>query len=145
MWKNYIQSIAPEHIFHPPANRSRIEAVQNEFNISLPEALIQFYQESNGVEEPFGFHLIWPIEKLRDENQFFRTNLTYRELFMPFDHLLFFSDAGNGDLFAFAISGNNVIEREEIYVWNHEDDSRSWIAPNLKVFLKRWTNGDISV
>lgn len=34
---------------------------------------------------------------------------------MPFEPLIFFSEAGNGDLFAISMRGDH-----EVYVWNHE-------------------------
>jgi len=68
----------------------------------------------------------------------------YRDRYMPFDHLLFFSDAGNGDVFGYAII-NGVIQTSRIYVWNHEDDSRSCVAPSLKYFIKGWITDEISI
>ena len=52
---------------------------------------------------------------------------------MPFDNLFFFSDAGNGDLFCYSILKNGIIEKTDIYVWNHEDDSRTWAAASLNI------------
>ncbi|CAI8713500.1 Alpha/beta hydrolase [Bacillus sp. IT-79MI2] len=31
------------------------------------------------------------------------------------------------------------------YVWNHEDDSRTWVAPSLKQFIEWWSDGTISI
>ncbi|GAF66904.1 ABC transporter substrate-binding protein [Bacillus sp. TS-2] len=64
---------------------------------------------------------------------------------MQFDYLLFFEDAGNGDLFGYAITKKGTIERNDIYVWNHEDDSRMWISASLKDFIKGWLTGEIAV
>ena len=60
------------------------------------------------------------------------------------DNLLFFIDAGNGDLFGYFIN-NGKVESEEIYVWNHEDSSQRVVAPSLKEFIKGWYSGEISV
>lgn len=40
---------------------------------------------------------------LNKDNLFFRTFGDYKDIYMPFDHLLFFSDNGCGDLFGFKI------------------------------------------
>jgi len=64
---------------------------------------------------------------------------------MPFNHLLFFGDAGNGDQFAFSIHADGKIYRPDVFVWNHEDDSRTWIAPSLKTFFEWWSAGRISL
>ncbi|WP_162255066.1 hypothetical protein [Paenibacillus sp. Soil522] len=36
----------------------------------------------------------------------------------------FFADAANGDQFAFPILNGKIVKKD-IYVWNHEDDSRT--------------------
>ena len=38
----------------------------------------------------------------------FRANADFAELYMPFDALLFFADAGNGDQFAYAIQAGAI-------------------------------------
>ncbi|PEE41435.1 SMI1/KNR4 family protein [Bacillus pseudomycoides] len=73
-----------------------------------------------------------------------QTNQEISGLYMPFDCLLFIADAGNGDLFAYSIL-NGSIQKDDIYVWNHENDSRTWVAPSLKKFIKWWSDGTISV
>jgi len=59
---------------------------------------------------------------------------------MPFDGIVFFADAGNGDQFGISLSGS-----QEIYVWNHEDDSRAWVAPTILGYLQEWMTGRLTV
>ena len=59
---------------------------------------------------------------------------------MPFSGLVFLADAGNGDQFFLSLSGN-----QEVYVWDHENDSRTWVAPTVLVFLKAWMSGDLAI
>lgn len=89
--------------------------------------------------------LIWSTTQMVKDNLFFRNFEDYKDIYMPFDHLFFFSDAGNGDLFAYAILKNGTIEKTDIYVWNHEDDSRTWVASSLEQFIEGWVTGKISV
>jgi len=63
---------------------------------------------------------------------------------MPFDCLLFFADAGNGNQFAYLIL-NGEIRRNDVFVWNHENDSRVWVASSMKQFIEWWLNGTINV
>ena len=60
---------------------------------------------------------------------------------MPFGPLLFFADAGNGDLFALL----SRIDRSDVFAWNHEDDSRTWVAPSLAKYLKWLLTGQIKL
>ena len=62
--------------------------------------------------------------------------------YMPFNNLLFFADAGNGDKFGFPISLDGTI-RKDVFAWNHEDDSRSWCAPSLRTFIQWWHEGKV--
>ena len=62
---------------------------------------------------------------------------------MPFDALLFFADAGNGDQFAFPITATAA--RDDVFVWDHENDSRSWYAASLKSYLESWLTGSRAV
>ena len=55
-----------------------------------------------------------------------RTSVDFRKLYVPFDGLVFFAAAGDGDQFALLLSGNH-----EVYIWNQEDDSRRRIASTV--------------
>ena len=74
------------------------------------------------------------------DNVELRTTPTFAELYMPFDPLLFFADAGNGDQFAFVVQPPG---RDHVFAWNHEDDSRNWVAPGLAEYLTWWLDGRI--
>jgi hypothetical protein len=67
-----------------------------------------------------------------------------QNLIHAFEGLLFFADAGNGDQFAFAVAGGQV-RRSDIFVWNHEDDSRTWLAKDLREYLEGWISGRITI
>jgi hypothetical protein len=49
------------------------------------------------------------------------------------EHLLVFGDRGNGDLYCFPITPEGV--RNEVFLWDHEDDSVSYQASSLREFL----------
>lgn len=141
-WREFIQSLIKDYVFHPPATLFQLKKAEFQLGILLPAALKQLLQETNGVEESSGMGVIWSIEKIVNHNLDVRKTRSCREIYMPFDHLLFFADAGNGDQFAFPIV-NGQIRHKGIYVWNHEDDSRSWVAPSLDVYLEWWLGGVI--
>ncbi|MED4455006.1 SMI1/KNR4 family protein [Metabacillus fastidiosus] len=144
MWKNYIHSISKEYNFRDPAVESEITQIKEELNVELPEKLLGLYDETNGVFDRFDDSLIWSTQQIVEENLFYRNDEEYKNIFMPFDHLLFFAPAGNGDLFGYAIL-NGHIQKDDIYVWDHEDDSRRWIASSLEEFIKGWITSEISI
>ena len=87
---------------------------------------------------------MWPLDRIINDNIEFRTTKAFSELYMPFDNLLFFGDAGNGDQFAYPITAGRI-RRPDVFAWNHEDDSRMWVAPSLGKYIEWVGNGKISL
>jgi hypothetical protein len=143
-WKEHIAAICSEATFSEPADEQALLAAETRLSMRLPESLRELLAESNGVLGEYELALIWPIERIVADNRTFRECESFRTLYMPFDGLLFFADAGNGDQFAFAVAGGQV-RRPDIFVWNHEDDSRTWLARDLGDYLEGWISGRIAI
>jgi hypothetical protein len=77
------------------------------------------------------------VEELIAQNQLFRRNAEYSDLYMPFDCLLFFGGEGNGDQFGYRILGGRIHETSFIYEWDHESDNRVWFATDLTDYFRR--------
>jgi hypothetical protein len=144
MWRDILQKLSEDLTFNPPASAEEIARIAGELGTGLPDELRSILSESNGIEGKYGLGLLWDGARILQDNRLFRSSPDFPDLYMPFDHLLFFGDAGNGDQFAFSILRGGVT-RSDIFVWNHEDDSRSWIAPSLETFYEWWLTGKISV
>ena len=144
MWRTFIQSLSGDCAFSSPAAADAIAAAQRSLQVEFPAELLELLSESDGVRGQYGLGLIWPLERIVADNLSFRANPDFRELYMPFDCLLFFGDAGNGDQFAFSICAG-VIRRDDVFAWEHEDDSRSWVAPSLRTYLDWWLTGRIKL
>lgn len=143
MWRELIASSYPDHTFRLGASDAALSAAESALMLSLPPDLAGVLRESDGIDGPFGLSLIWPIDRIVADNLSFRANLDFRSLYMPFDHLLFFGDAGNGDQFAFAIQ-DGATRRPDVFAWDHENDSRSWRAPDLRRYLEWWSDGRLT-
>src|SRR5262249_6496660 len=120
-----------------PASAASIGEAEEGLGIALPAELKELLSECNGISGRYGPELVWSAERLLKANIEFRTFPDFRELYMPFDCLLFFGDNGGGDQFAYRIL-DRVIRYEEIYRWEHESDSRVWEAGSLQSFFQRW-------
>ncbi|WP_010529147.1 SMI1/KNR4 family protein [Lentibacillus jeotgali] len=145
MWKDFISSISKDCYFEAPATEPEIAYIKENLNVELPKKLLELYRETNGVfnkSEYENYPLIWPTSRIIKENLFLRNFDEYKDIFMPFNHLLFFSDSGTGDLFGYPIF-NGIIHTDSIFVWDHEDDSRNMIASSIEDFIKRWIAGKI--
>lgn len=143
MWKNTIHSISSNLSLKNPATKEELTDIQKCLHVELPNDLYQLLRETNGVEGEYG-DFIWSASKIKTENMNMRNIDDFKDLYMPFDCLLFFADGGNGDLFGYSIL-NGMVQRDDIYVWNHESDSRTWVAPSLKTFMEWWESGKITI
>lgn len=144
MWRDYLKKRSADLTFNPPAPEEEIFRIAQELSVELPDELRDILSESNGIEGEYGLGLLWDGSRIKEDNLRFRSSSDFPDLYMPFDNLLFFGDAGNGDQFAFTILRGGVT-RSDIFVWNHEDDSRTWIAPSLKIFYDWWLTGKIII
>jgi hypothetical protein len=115
-----------------------------QLGIGLPPELRSLLSETDGVEGEYGFGLVWPLDQIVADNLQFRSQADFRQLYMPFEALLFFADAGNGDQFAFSILDGEV-RRSDVYVWNHENDSRSWVAGSLRSYIDGMLSGSMGL
>ncbi|PGE91384.1 SMI1/KNR4 family protein, partial [Bacillus toyonensis] len=124
--------------FNTPATEATITKIEDMFQVKLPDELKYFLCETNGVEySEFNLTLVWNTDRIQKENYDMRSEKFFKEMYMPFDSLLFIADAGNGDLFGYRVL-NGLIDNYDIYIWNHENDSRTWIAPSLQIFIEWW-------
>ena len=143
MWKETIHSISSNLSLKNPATKEELIEIQKCLLVELTNDLSQLLQETNGIAGEYG-DFIWSVSKIKTENMNMRNIVDFKDLYMPFDCLLFFTDGGNGDLFGYSIL-NGIVQRDDIYVWNHENDSRNWVASSLEIFMEWWESGKITI
>ncbi|WP_435892738.1 SMI1/KNR4 family protein [Oceaniferula spumae] len=140
----HLQTLSNDLTLSGPASGEDIDQLERDLGIRCPDTLRSLLSETNGILGEYELGLLWDIERIKDDNTAFRQSEDFKDLYMPFDNLVFFGDAGNGDQFAFPILRDGNC-RDDVFVWNHEDDSRSWVAPSLEVFYEWWLTGRITV
>jgi hypothetical protein len=141
MWIELVSSLPGPTTFQPPASEQSLQRCATALGHELPADLAALLRESDGIEGEYGAGLVWSAERIASENVALRTDTQFASLYMPFDPLLFFADAGNGDLFAL-LPG---LRRPDVFVWDHEDDSRTWVAPSLAKYLESWQTGQLKL
>ncbi|MGW3097372.1 SMI1/KNR4 family protein [Streptomyces sp. NPDC001102] len=141
MWTDVIVALPGTVGFRPPVSESSLIRCATLLGHALPADLVSLLRESDGIEGEYGDGLVWSAERIASENLDLRGNAELASLYMPFDPLLFFADAGNGDLFALL----SRIDRPDVFIWNHEDDSRTWVAPSLAKYLEWRQTGQIEL
>lgn len=126
--------------FREPAPPEAIQTAEDKLGAPLPSELRELLGETDGVVGEYGLGLVWTAERIGDDNARFRADPDFSDLYLPFEGLVFFSDAGNGDQFAVSLRG-----AQDVYAWNHEDDSRVWVASTILEFLRRWMTGELTI
>ncbi|MGN6134612.1 MAG: SMI1/KNR4 family protein [Aureliella sp.] len=144
MWRDFISNLTTNVTFAPPVAQAEIAEAENTLAVQFPDQLRSLLQESNGVLGEYELGLVWDLERIREDNLRFRNNELFADIYMPFDHLLFFADAGNGDQFAFPIQ-NGTIHRQDVFVWDHECDDRRWVAGSLMRYIQGWLDGTLTL
>ncbi|MFI6401563.1 SMI1/KNR4 family protein [Streptomyces sp. NPDC050548] len=134
MWKEAAQRAFPEAKFADPVDRPSLRAAERRLGRRIPDALTDLLQETNGISGPYALATVWPLERIVEDNLSFWSEPTFVDLYMPFEPLLFFGDNGGGDQFAFVRVPDG---RHDVFVWEHEDDSRRWVARDLHDYLNR--------
>lgn len=140
-----IVDLHPGPGFFPGATQDELDAVERALGARLPESLQEVLRETNGVLVTFGQHLIWSTDEITRTNLAMRTDPRYGESYMPFDHLLFFGDAGvDGILFAFAIIQGHI-DQDRVYAWYPIEDNRELKASSLREYVEGWLSGRVKV
>lgn len=126
--------------FASPASQADLVRCSRLLGHPVPSLLAELLLQSDGIEGEWGLGLLWNTSRIGRDNSEFRSDKNFRELYMSFDDLVFFADAGNGDQFAISLRG-----AQDVFVWNHEDDSRTWVASTPLDYLKKWQSGELKV
>jgi hypothetical protein len=126
--------------FSPPVVSGAIAAAELALGCTFPSDLKQLYAETDGVVAHYGANLVMPLQAAIRENKMLRQSPEFRGLYMPFNHMLVFGGAGNGDLFFIPIRADGSLG-QGVFICDHESDSRSYFANSIKdLFLRHATN-----
>lgn len=138
MWREAAGAALADTEFRAPATAPALAAAERRLGRRLPAQLTALLLETDGMVGEYGTDVVWPLNRIVEQNLLFRDPGTFPDLYMPFDPLLFFGDNSGGGQFAFVVTP----ERPDIFVWDHETDSRLWVARELEDYLHRSLAGD---
>jgi hypothetical protein len=133
MWRELMLALDADAEFHSPASAEHMSQAEMALGQSLPAELVDLLTETNGAEISFGVSVVWGVDKMVANNLHLRAEWRPGGEMggcMPIDHLLLFGESSNGDMFAFPITAEGV--RNQIFVLDHEDDSRRCEANSLQ-------------
>lgn len=136
MWKEFIANLSQGNdnvIINAPASQNDIVLVEKKLGTPLPKDLTTLLLEMNGDR--------W---FLMSTDEIIEDNLLLRglECYMPLDCLLFFAQNGCGDYFGYPIRKDGLNEND-IFMWDHEYDNRTWCANGLNDVITKYYSGKI--
>ncbi|MEV6784638.1 SMI1/KNR4 family protein [Streptomyces sp. NPDC051098] len=132
MWRELILDLAADADLGGPVDDVSLTTVERVLGQRLPTDLIALFRECNGVALD-GVDVVWGAEQVARDNTAFRGAPDFADLYMPFEPLMFFGDNAGGDQFAFV----RTPERDDVFVWEHETDSRFMVAGGLLQYLEQ--------
>jgi hypothetical protein len=135
MWRESVRSAVPGARLAKAATVRSIRSVERALAVSLPADLQALLRETNGVVTASGLEIVWGAGEIIDRNRGMRELQTEDGLYRPFDSLLFFGEAGNGDLFGYRLD-DGAEEGQPILGWDHETDERLPLAADLQACLR---------
>ena len=56
---------------------------------------------------------------------------------------IFFAGNGCGDYYCYNVSVDGIVEEENIYIWEHEDNVCRLVAKNIEEMIRRYINDEI--
>jgi hypothetical protein len=130
-WKHIAEAASLQFVTPPPSDAAVGDA-ERTLEVGLSASLRQLYSFTDGLVDEWGYAYVLSLEDLTKQNQAFRGQ--FRDLYMPFEGLLLFGQLGNGDmLFQPLVPHDN----ENVFRWDHEDDSRTWYAADVESAVLR--------
>lgn len=144
-WKKFIKEFENSDTmvtfeFTDPMN---VSSIVNNIYITLKSNLSielhSFYQQTNGIKIKYNDvyigELVWPLEKVLQQNVQIRSGADYRAQFVNFENLLFFSSSEEGSLFGISILNENSV-KPDVYGWSEAQDRRYWVSQSVKDFIE---------
>ncbi|MCI4130184.1 SMI1/KNR4 family protein [Bacillus haynesii] len=93
MWKHFISRLPQDYTLNRPIENRKASESRRTPRRLFPDELVSLFKMTDGINDTFGDHLIWPSDRIIEENR----DMRGADCFKPFDCLLFIAGAGNGD------------------------------------------------
>lgn len=134
MWTAWLRGLGELVELADPADERELLRAESEVGLALPRDLRSLLAETDGLADAQGRELVWPVERIAEENAPLRAGL------------LVFGDTGGEDLLAYGVGradgpGARPGPGPDILLWEHARDGARWIAPDLQSLLDDWFAG----
>lgn len=148
MWTAWLRGLGADEgtiALAEPVDADALGEAEERLGLILPVDLRSLLCETDGVGDTEGAEPVWSIERIADENVMLRSVGSTPAL--PDgadDDLLFFGDAGDGDLFAYELDDAGDITETDVFLWKVGAGEATWIASDLQSMLDDWFSGTLA-
>lgn len=118
----------------PPPSDADVRDAGEALGCRLSASLRILYAQTNGLLDEWGYAYVLSLAELVQQNQQFRAQ--YGDVYMSFQALVLFGQLGNGDMLFQPCVPEAT---DNVFVWDHEDDSRTWYARDVEDAVRRLT------
>ncbi|MCX6855838.1 MAG: SMI1/KNR4 family protein [Verrucomicrobia bacterium] len=133
-WRHVFAVCFPTAELVAPATQAALDVAKLTLGRHLPPDLESLLLTSDGVTVE-SVSLISSLSEIITTNIDYRVNRVRADC-MPFDHMLFFGSAYDGDMFAYPISQKDDYI-DSVFIWGHEMDCREFFAYSLLDYVMR--------
>jgi hypothetical protein len=144
-WLRGLDSLGDTVSLSEPVNIDALADAEERLGLMLPDDLRSLLHESDGINGAGRGEPVWPVERIAEENLLLRSAGSTPAL--PDgadDDLLFFGDAGQGQLFAYELDSGGEVSDPDVFVWQAGSGEAVWIASDLQSLLDDWVRGELS-
>ncbi len=117
-----------------PGSLTEIKEVAHYFNTSLPNELVDFLLEFDGVGE-----FLFSAKRIVEITKLVRKN--FKDTTFKVDDLCFIGEGGQGNYFCYKIKDDGSIDDSNIFLWNHETNERIYVAESLPELIRKFYGG----
>lgn len=147
MWTAWLRGLDPddgEVSLAEPVDADALAEAEDRLELILPEDLRSLLGETDGLSDGHGREPVWPVERIAEENVLLRSAGATPALPDGADEdLLFFGEAGEGDLFAYELDDDGDISEPDVFLWRADVGEARWAASDLQSLLDSWFAGTL--
>ena len=66
LWKHFISRLPQDYTLNRPIETGKLQKAEELLGVSFPDELVSLLKMTNGINDTFGDHLIWPADRSLD-------------------------------------------------------------------------------
>jgi cell wall assembly regulator SMI1 len=132
-WAKRAKLCFPDCRLGRKASSASIEEAERRLGRELPQELKALFAETDGIFDNRGDWLVHSLDYLIED---ILGLWEIDDLYMAPRTMILFGGPGNGDRYFIPVLPNGVYS-ECIFLWDHETDSREWIAQSFSDYFYR--------